>query len=330
MTDTALKGGPGSGNFNHAGRPGLVGGSAPRGASKPAGVPAVPHGDQFLPGDVDRPTWDDRLAQLDKHERDPRAEALLTQGLADLYRETGLPELADMGWSGATEEMRQIVKAQITDRLAQATAIDETDVRRFINQWAISSNDHDMGSLALQQDAADFFGVPLSEWQQGRIDEIKKAYGRYQPYHPSDEDVNIVFDRLLPADQQKVLLWRMYDDTQRALVKAGYNRETGVVRLYRGVRYDDYRPEAQLTEGDRADYRGSTLESWSVDWGTALGFAHPDPQKYVVGLVLAMDVPVRNIISTARTGFGCLAEGEFVILGSVPGSRVRVHDRPPW
>jgi hypothetical protein len=32
-----------------------------------------------------------------------------------------------------------------------------------------------------------------------------------------------------------------------------------------------------------------------------------------------MDVPVENIFSTPNTGLGAIAEGEFVILGSIPG-----------
>ncbi len=40
--DEAWKGGPGSGNFRHAGRPGLVGGSAAGGSGKPAGESEMP------------------------------------------------------------------------------------------------------------------------------------------------------------------------------------------------------------------------------------------------------------------------------------------------
>ncbi len=66
MTDTALKGGPGSGNFNHAGRPDLVGGSAPT-ASNPAGraaqpqtataTPAAPAANPFITTDARGIEW---------------------------------------------------------------------------------------------------------------------------------------------------------------------------------------------------------------------------------------------------------------------------------
>jgi len=38
--------------------------------------------------------------------------------------------------------------------------------------------------------------------------------------------------------------------------------------------------------------------------------------------VMVIDVPVTSVISTARTGMGCLTEGEVIILGSVPGTKV--------
>jgi len=36
--------------------------------------------------------------------------------------------------------------------------------------------------------------------------------------------------------------------------------------------------------------------------------------------ITTMSVPVRNILGTAKTGFGCLNEGEFVIFGTIPGT----------
>lgn len=69
-------------------------------------------------------------------------------------------------------------------------------------------------------------------------------------------------------------------------------------------------------KGDVFDYNGNAIESWSASPNIARDF----------GRALMMDVPVKNIVSSARTGLGCLSEGEFIILGSIPGQRVEVID----
>ena len=42
-------------------------------------------------------------------------------------------------------------------------------------------------------------------------------------------------------------------------------------------------------------------------------------------VMLSMEVPVNRIVGTSRTGFGCLTEGEFVILGSVFGDNATIR-----
>ena len=60
-------------------------------------------------------------------------------------------------------------------------------------------------------------------------------------------------------------------------------------------------------EGSFTNIRMNALESWSFDPDTAAGFGD---------LVLQVDVPASRVISTARTGLGCLHEYEFVLIGS--------------
>ena len=51
----------------------------------------------------------------------------------------------------------------------------------------------------------------------------------------------------------------------------------------------------------------NTMESWTLNEATSKDFGN---------LILEVDVPADRIIGTARTGFGCLNEYEFIVLGS--------------
>lgn len=93
-----LKGGPGSGNFGHAGRPGEVGGSAPDDSSGPAEVPSAPdkprESDLVKLGKYDdwRDTTGKRRVTLFHYSREDRSGSGLSRGFA--------------GTAGAGEEKR--------------------------------------------------------------------------------------------------------------------------------------------------------------------------------------------------------------------------------
>lgn len=56
------------------------------------------------------------------------------------------------------------------------------------------------------------------------------------------------------------------------------------------------------------------LTSWSADRTIAEEFASTTPGSFLY----AIEVPVSWVIGSARTGFGCLHEFEFVLLGPEP------------
>ena len=62
------------------------------------------------------------------------------------------------------------------------------------------------------------------------------------------------------------------------------------------------------------------MESWSVGKHIAYNFSGSRAK----GSVVVADVPVLSIVGTARTGFGCLTEGEVVTVGAL--GRVRILD----
>ena len=92
------------------------------------------------------------------------------------------------------------------------------------------------------------------------------------------------------------------------------------ITLYRGVRL----PTSEVkgwSKGSHVPVIGNALESWSAGSLIARNFAGSGTGGGgITSVVLAMDVPVKMIVGTARTGFGCLLEGEAVILGNMGGT----------
>jgi len=273
ITFIGVKGGPGSGNWGHAGRPGLRGGSGGRGVYSPGGVVLS------------------------------NAEGSASNSMAISHLDSNMPR----SWFIATHAQRAEAKRGICAYLSTKTGVDKEDVRSFIGQWSRSSNDTDMRSLAIQRDAAKEFGVKLSDWQEGKIVENESLAKRatFDPSLPSS------FKPLLPSNQQQSLLRAMYTNTQEALREQGIK---GHVRLYRGINMPDVATKGWKPR-DIVDYNGNTIESWSASRQTAGTFGN---------VVVSMDVPVENIVGTARTGFGCLLEAEFTIMGSIPGQQAQV------
>lgn len=311
-----VKGGAGSGNYGHAGRPGIVGGSAKR--SKPGAAVTKPEL-RPLSGEGD-------------------AEEMGNDYFNAVVDDYGTP----MGenWRAASDDERAAVKADIVTDLSERTGIPMAQVDAVIKQWAYTGNDSDMRALSLQEAASEELGIPLSDWQSEKIAELSRPpdtswIARQYP-HLTEEQVaaeaaKIVAaherkaQTLLPRDQERALIRAMYDRTQEEFSKMGYGPDDSIT-LYRGVKYDF---DMGWSEWDRPPYEGNAMESWSISEGIANQFAGGKGGDMQLdfdehGYVLAADIPVRNIISTARTGFGCLTEGEIVAVGSMPKSTALV------
>jgi 2'-5' RNA ligase len=200
-------------------------------------------------------------------------------------------EVEDMTWDDAELEVVAEVKADIARQLAEETGLSEQECSRFVHQWAETSNDTDMRSLGIQEAASAEFGVPLSDWQ---LSQIEQAKVRSAPHN----------EALLPSDAQRNILKMMHGSTQERLKEAGYGPDD-TLTLYRGVKFGDKKPN--WAEGDTVGVKGNTLESWSISPEVANDFSD--------GIVLVSNIPVSSIISSARTGLGCLKEGELLALG---------------
>jgi hypothetical protein len=268
------RGGPGSGHHGHKGRPGKRGGSA-RGMGP------------LIAPDIEGSGSESR-----------EVTKLLSENLP-VPEDFDEEDVEYMTWDDADEEVCALVKVGIARDLAQQTGIPEQDCAKFVHQWSETSNDTDMRSLAIQQDAAKEFGLELSDWQKTRVEKAKTREGA------ASESLMGGQDKLLRA---------MYESTQRDLAAAGLGPDDTVRRLFRGVQYGDSLPDWK--DGDKVSFGGNVLESWSVSEDIAREFSD--------GIILVADVPASSILSTARSGFGCLNEGEVVAFGSVPGSEVLV------
>jgi len=319
----AIKGGPGSGNYGHAGRPGLVGGSSTAGGTAFAGA-------GFKPGGL---TIDSMKADISND----YASAFLSTGLPGAD-ESGMfvdvPGSMVSAWSAASAGTRSAIKAGICVDLAGRTGLYQAEVNDLIEQWSKTSNDNDMRAFALQMAAAEELGLELSEWQQESVDGMAEKYEETSSnvrIWPTGEQLIQDYMRnnypgLAPPspqtmDNNKAIIRAMYDNTQQALQQTGFQPDD-TIRLYRGF----HRSEESVGDwkpGDLVDYQGNAIESWSVSRDEAARFGKD--AGLLRGIVVAMDVPVRNVVGTARTGFGCLTEGEFVIAGNIPGSQARVE-----
>ena len=112
--------------------------------------------------------------------------------------------------------------------------------------------------------------------------------------------------------EERAIARAMYDITQRQLENYGYSPDD-YVKLYRGF-------GSQGGKGwqarDKPAYYGNTIESWSVSPMEAANFGK---------VTISIAVPRSTVFCTARTGLGCMSEGEYVIFGNLDYHEVYVE-----
>ena len=173
-------------------------------------------------------------------------------------------------------------------------------VSTAVNLWSVQSNGTNATALAMQDTAAELFGMDgVADWP---------AFADYPDLRAQTKEAqerNRAFD--------EAFLLAQYDATQDRF------REQGIthVELFRGFRTYDDSPEWMLTEGPSEDVTLRPLSSFTSDpEGLAGNFARDSQGNE--GVVISGVVPVERIIGSARTGFGSLSEAEFVVMAG-PG-----------
>ena len=187
----------------------------------------------------------------------------------------------------------------------------------LINKWAGTSNDHDPESLAIQETAKRVFGL------KDTLDWTMYDQGVASTPLENKEVQKFLADN---GDIYETFLKAQYKLTQDFFKEHGITEVT----VYRGFKFgygaDDV-PEwaKQQVENNSKDmqskYQGKDLlppyqatiplrplSSFSYSPLTAYNFA--------TRVVATATIPVKDILSTALTGVGCLHEKELVVLGN--------------
>jgi len=260
--------------------------------SQPRIPPGVPEGGQWTQasglGGGGKPMGNlrGRSGRSDpKLPRDRAGQAVLSglaKGTPDGMRKLGLH-----GWSNPTLEDAKLVKDEICTELTEKTGLPYNTVRTLVKTWAESSADNNVLSLQLQKAASDEFGLKLRQSVRSRLKKNIELMSDLSS-HKSLENLN------LTEKDARGFLRAMYNNTQKRLADSGIKELT----LYRGSEsFEKY-------EGQDIRLSGNPMQSWSVS----------NYEASLFGRAAVMRVPATSIISSARTGFGCLSEGEFVIL----------------
>jgi len=342
------KGGKGSGFHGHAGRKGLVGGSSSAGAGFTPG-----NGDYEFPNSiveydkslnallVDNLQYDDNVYNYATWQDASNLERarIKDEIVSSISKQTGIDKATVNDvigqWAGTSNDndMRSLslqeacseefgvdmgewqaknlseLKSNEYAQLVKSTSVDEAKIKM---------DEYGKKVLAIEAQSTstdDFYNHP----------ELVKAHGdalnNYQTYKSIYEGKvdTSRYDPLTSRNNERKILRAMYDNTQESLAKQGLHPDD-YVTLYRG-----YNPGyIDVKSGNVVKYHGNAMESWSVGYNVAHRFA--TRQQSGTGLTVGIRVKVKNIMASARTGFGCLTEGEFIVFGSIPNTTVKVLD----
>lgn len=188
---------------------------------------------------------------------------------------------------------------------------------QMVQQWAVTSGDAHILSVGLQRAAMEEFSLQATTTLahfEGRMH--RGGFG------VSEGDLLSASEAFYDTNgiALRRFLRHMYDETQEELAIAGIK----TVRAIRGVDSTPRALAAELQQTGAAFERGMHVEgpvdlqpmsSFAVDTTTAKKFG---------GMLIYVDVPASWIVGTCRTGFGCLNEFEWVILGGP--MRATVHN----
>lgn len=226
---------------------------------------------------------DRTLADVTNEER-AQAKRRIVDGLTDAMEPLG-PET---------------LRAYIADVKFKPTVTDAELPREvaqeLVDQWASTSGDHDAEAVAFQLVAEKHFKLPPS---------TATSWGDDPPTLERAQGIAARHDKVY-----RTALDHMYRATQRDLAAKGLTEVT----LYRGMGARDF--AAVGLTGEAVGSSRLTLQPLSSFSTSAIQAGYFSTQgSNEVATLTAVRVPAARIFSTARTGIGCLNEGEFVLLG---------------
>lgn len=182
--------------------------------------------------------------------------------------------------------------------------VKEAAASSLIGKWADTSNDHDVGALAVQEAIKREFGLDDAAdwvWKAGENSGMGAQAG-----------VNLIMQRHGPVLQSYARA--TYDSTQAELARRGIT-EVGVIRGYGGSRDPVMPPISAATMPLRPASAFSTEAAIAEQFG---------------GVRLIASVPAERVLSTPITGMGCAGESEVVVLGGGNFQALRVAGGQGW
>lgn len=154
--------------------------------------------------------------------------------------------------------------------------------KRLVSTWASTSADNHPLAIKMQHAIAKEFGLSAAKTAHFAIGDTFT--------NPLHEKIARAFARA------------MYDNTQKQFREAGITHLT----LYRGMNVKTTSSMGDVVFGfDTMILQPAS--SFSASPSTAFSFAGE--------MVMSVRVPISEVLGTARTGYGCLNESEFVLLG---------------
>ncbi|MBC7340900.1 MAG: hypothetical protein H5U02_00340 [Clostridia bacterium] len=188
----------------------------------------------------------------------------------------------------------EAVDAAVAERVG-IQRIAYSAVNDIVHQWAVTSGDNSSKSIAMQKVAMIEFGIdaPTDHWPDYTSEEADKLVNGY--------------GRAVAR-----ILREMYNWTQKELKRRGIDK----VVVYRGHTFRTEEAPQWLrsaSKGQAGKVSLQPLNSFSRIYEVAESFSWPSEGE--IGYVFAAAIPRERIISTCRTGYGCLTEAELVVLG---------------
>jgi len=194
----------------------------------------------------------------------------------------------------------------------------KTAINNQVKLWAQTSGDNNTQAIAMQMAFDAEFKTGMKGMQHITRETMKAATGYFNQN----------------GDALRAIARAQYNVTQKHLAQEGIRE----IVLYRGMRISDdafiqmmgMSPSDPRYQGVAAKVSKVQLQpasSFSASPDTAIGFAggtHIGDHS----LMMVGKVPAKNIIGTPRSGFGCLTESEFVVMGGKPQSWATIVGHP--
>jgi hypothetical protein len=173
-------------------------------------------------------------------------------------------------------------------------------MRDIISEWASSSGDSNTLSVGMQLAAKEEFGLEKS-YTKFETHTMKGAHDKYL----SDPDIKA---------GMKAFLRTQYNHTQEFLKDAGITH----LPIIRGMSFADNSPvdHIEFNTPTKAKMQLQPLSSFSSSATTAEYFTGTvTGGKGKIRVLTAAMIPVERIMGCVQTGFGCMSEKEFIVLG---------------